>query len=301
MKKSLERLTFTVPIGGLEHQQAERFSSQQANSQKIKQVYLNTLAVSAVNFYLSCLGIETDLLASESWNPVMQYLLDVADLSIPHLGKLECRPLLPGQRSVYIPPEVWFDRIGYVVVDFNKSLSEATLLGFLPTVDTEEVSLDSLRSLTDLIAYLDFQNRLQPVRLSSWLAEIFENGWQTIETLLHHQPEIAFNFRSHSAIQRGKLFHLEPVNEQVVLFVGLQPTQSNEVNISVEVYPSDDRHYLPENLKLFILDEQGDSVMEAIAKNGNKNIQFELSGEVGEQFIVKLSLGDFSIAQAFLI
>lgn len=154
MKIPLESFDFTVPLGVEAHLLAERFRRHQSNPQKGKQVYVNTLAVYAVNFYLRCMGIETNWEASDSYDPMMQSFMDVADLEVPHLGRLECRPVLPGTQVIEIPPEVCCDRIAYVVVQMTESLKEATLLGFTETAATETLGLEQLRSLAEFPPYL---------------------------------------------------------------------------------------------------------------------------------------------------
>ena len=79
-------LTFTGPIFPEARHQAEQFYRQQATPEKGEQVRLNTLAVSFVNFYLECMGFETDLENSDSWNPVQQTLMDAAALCLKNLG-----------------------------------------------------------------------------------------------------------------------------------------------------------------------------------------------------------------------
>jgi len=54
--------------------------------------------------------------------------LDVADVEIPNLGKLECRPVLPETQVVHIPPEVWSDRLAMWLLEDHRF--SATLLGF---------------------------------------------------------------------------------------------------------------------------------------------------------------------------
>jgi hypothetical protein len=316
MNSTKDRFTFTVPLTLEIHRFAQQFHSKQSNSHKAKQIYLNTLAICAVKFYLECLGIETDLDKSDSWNPVMQTLANTADLVVKDRGKLECRPVLPEGNSCYVPPEVLDDRIGYVAVQFDRSLTEATLLGFVPRVATEELSLNSLRSLEDLPEHLSQLEALQPVKqpvqLSQWLHNVFETGWETLESLFNPpQPELAISFRSIPArnntlespgfgVKRGKLLNLERLDEQVALFVGLKPATSSEINISVEVYPTGNRLYLPHDLQLIVLDEKGEAVMQAQARS-TKNIQLHFSGESGESFGVRVALGDVSITEAFLI
>jgi len=313
-------LTFTVPLTLKAHHRAQGFHSQQSNLEQAKRVYLNTLAVYAVNFYLRCLGIETDLEASDSWNPVMQILANTADLVIKDQGKLECRPVLPGEEVCRLPPEVCSNRIGYVAVQLNQQLTEAKLLGFIPTVAAEAISISKLRSLEELLERLNPQ---ELVPLSRWLQNAFAPGWEAIETLLFPpQEELAFDFRSGSqaihfrnhtypttnvsqnsaivGVKRGKLLHLERFGEQVALLVGLVPQAAPTMDISVEVYPTGGQTYLPRELQLMVLDQKGEAVMQAQARS-TKSIQLEFSGEPGEHFSVKVALGDVSITEPFLI
>lgn len=51
-----ESLTFTVNLALEAHAKAKQFRSHASNPQKAKQIYLNTLAVYAVNFLLTVSG-----------------------------------------------------------------------------------------------------------------------------------------------------------------------------------------------------------------------------------------------------
>src|SRR5919202_4904319 len=104
MNQTMEPLTFRVALAVEAHLRAKRVITHTSNPQKAKQGYLNALAVYAVNFYLQCLGFETELENTDSSNPVMQTLLNVADLPVKNLGKLECIPVLPDSQSCYVPP-----------------------------------------------------------------------------------------------------------------------------------------------------------------------------------------------------
>jgi hypothetical protein len=314
-----EASNFTVSVLRPAHQLAEKFCQHQSNLQKAEQVYLNTLAVYAVNYHLQCLGFETDWEKSDSWDTIMQTFLDVADLEVKNYGKLECRPVLPDAEVVYVPQEVWEERIGYVAVQLDESLREATLLGFAETVSTQELALSKLRSLEELPEYLSQFKQAQAVKeqvnLSQWLHNIFEVGWETVEAIFAPpQAELAFNTRGSSpvkvttpeipvnGVKRGKRLDLERFggSEQVAVFVGLTPTLSAQSDISVEVCPIGGQPYLPSDLQLMVLDEQGKSVLQAEAGN-SESIEFQFSCEAGESFAVKVALGDFSITEKFLI
>ncbi|HBB30784.1 MAG TPA: hypothetical protein DDZ80_02245 [Cyanobacteria bacterium UBA8803] len=308
MNSQIEPLTLTVPLALAAHSRAEKFYRHQSNPGKAKQVYLNTLAVYAVNFYLHCQEFDTELEQSDSWNPVLQTLLDVADLEVPEYGKLECRPVLPGAEVVRIPAEVWQDRIGYVAVQLDESLQEATLLGFVEAVNCEEFPLRELRSLEELPGYL---NNIKPqIDLSQWLEGVFTAGWQAVEDLLKPpQTELAFSFRSYTArsaaVSRGKLLDLglQQGDRQIALLVDLADlalTASPEMDISVEIRPRDGQTELPPDLQLIVFNEDGKAMMQAEAGNC-ETLKFEFSGEPGEQFGVRVVLGEFSVTENFLI
>jgi hypothetical protein len=320
MNANTDPSTFTVSLALTAHLQAEKFRCYQSNPHKAKQVYLNTLAVYATNYYLQCLGFKTDLEASDSWNPAMQTLMDVADLAIQDCGKLECRSVLPEAEDVSIPAEVWSDRIGYVAVQFDESLRQATLLGFIEQVSTSKLLLNQLRSLEALPRYLNQLRHPKPVvKLTQWLENVFEVGWQVANEIFV-SPQPALNFRGGDSqsistgdclrmtqaenplplVSRSKLLELEPTGEQVFLMVGLMPTGEQEMEIWVKLYPTGSQTHLPPNLQLIVLDEAGETVMAATARS-TESILLKFSGEVGEHFSLKIALDDLSLREVFVI
>jgi hypothetical protein len=155
----------TVPLGGEAHRLARQFAAEamQLAAEPVrhevgKRVYLNTLAVYAVHSYLTWQTYETDIHQGDSAHPVLRTRIDVADLVIPGLGKLECRPVWEGEMALALPTEATEDRIGYVAVRFGERLDQGKLLGFAPAVDTSnppnQLALADLQSLDDLIDYL---------------------------------------------------------------------------------------------------------------------------------------------------
>jgi hypothetical protein len=300
MNPEIEPWTFTVPLALEAHSRAEQFRGYQSNPDKDKLVYLNTLAVYAVNVYLQCRGFETDLEESTSWNPVMQMLMDVADLVVRNRGKLECRPVLPDAEVVGIPAEVWEERIGYVVVQLNESLREATVMGFVEKVAKSELPLSQLRSLEELPRYL---NKIKPlVNLSQWFENIFEVGWQAVETLLGTEPtDLAFSFRNAPCMRRCKLIELGTPSQLVAVIVAITGESEQEIDIIVEAQPPQGQTYLPSNLQLIVLDEDGEAVIDAHARSDNRTIQLEFGGEPGDRFSVKVALGDVSVTENFVI
>jgi Protein of unknown function (DUF1822) len=127
-------------------------------TKKAKQLYLNTLAVLAVETFLEEISFPADLEAGDSWNPGIRCFHDVADLVIPDLGKIECRPILPEETNLSLPIEVVEDRIAYVAVRFQEQLDRVQLLGYHPTLDPNspfhELEISQLKPIENLIDYL---------------------------------------------------------------------------------------------------------------------------------------------------
>jgi hypothetical protein len=238
MKYMKDRSFFTVSLTLSAHQFARLAAKQQSLPQKIQQIYLNNLAIYAVNYYLQCLEIETKLeeyfkevqennnTKNISENTIVQYLSDSAFLEVKNKGKIECRFVLPDSDFCYIPAETWSDRIGCVAVLLNRELTEAKLLGFIPEMTIEKFPLEKLQPIENL---LDCLGRVSSVvSLRQWFDRKFESGWQTLENILAEVDNLlpdraenfAYNFRNHSdlnslnRVERAKsIFLTKPSQE----------------------------------------------------------------------------------------
>ncbi len=314
--------TFSGPVSTVARIQAERWSKQQITPEKSQQVLLNTLSVYFVDFYLRCMGFATDLEASDSYNPLQQTLMDTADLSINNLGKLECRPVQKDEDFVYIPPEVQSNRIGYVAVEIDKYFQSAKLLGFVKEISIDNLPINQLKPLEELIEYLEYlestelEKTISPekkqVSLTRWFENIFNEDWQAIESIFFARPvwqcrsaEDDLSESSSNSVERAKIvdFGIQTNKESVGIIVNVSRDQnnSNDLNIVVSLHPGNGKEYLPPLLHVMILDEEGNAVMEAKAKNDNKKIELEFSASRGDFFSVKIVLGDFSAVENFTI
>lgn len=152
-----EEYYYTIDLTAEHHQVAKNFAVQQDTTEKAKQVYLNTLAVFAVEAFLEEISFPADLEVGDSWNAAIRCFHDIADLLIPDLGKIECRPILPGETKVSLPTELE-DRIAYVIVQFQEELNSCQLLGYYPTLDpispAQELEISQLEPTENFIDYL---------------------------------------------------------------------------------------------------------------------------------------------------
>ena len=314
--KSINPVQFKVVLSQSAHAQAQRFYDFQENSHKAKQVYLNTLAIYAVNYYLNCLGFETDIIAGDSWNPVLQTLMNSADLVVKERGKIECRPVLPKAKTCYIPSEVWSERIGYVAVQFNRELTEASLLGSLRTVKTESVPIEQFYPIEELIGYL-LQPHSQVIHLRQWFDKIFEFDWQILDNFISaNMQQLASVREGNVSSRRSDRLEIEGKNsiagaklidlgmqlgkQYVFLVMTIIPEEEDKLGVQVQLYPLAEQSYLPPNIKLTLLSEMGESLANVDSRLYDNFIQLPyFKGKIGESFAIKVALYNASIVENF--
>jgi hypothetical protein len=322
-RKIQEDCALPLPITQAAHKIARQFSQQQPTQEKAQQVRWNTLAVCAVNDYLQMMGIPTNLTTSDSWNPFVRLLGNVADLEVIGLGRLECRAIKANEQTCYVPPEVWEDRIGYVVVRLDEMLGEANVLGFTKQAAIEHLHISQLQPLENLLSYLSQLSIAKSVpsdttlvKLSQWLHNVSEASWQTVESLFSSAGSgMALSFRRvegfgnndsdqmEDRLRRAKLIDLgmQLSGHSVALVVELRPESHQKTGILLQVHPTESQMYLPPLLQLIVLDESGEIFLEAKSRHVDNYIQLQFSGTAGEKFSVKVALGDVSFIENFAI
>jgi len=309
MNSITNKLTFTVSVSIEAHAIAQEYSEGISNAVKRQQVYLNNLAVYAVEYYLRCMGFDTDWLCSDSRDRLVIQLMNVADLEVKNLGKIECRPVLSKAEVCEIPPEVWEERIGYVAVQISSNLQEATILGFT-TQPQAEIPLIQLQSLEDFLLYLSelevakspqHQDSSKLVKIGQWLDGFVDAGWETIENLLNPQ-QLGLAFKSAVSMTRGQKIDLGMHIEQIsiALVVKIAAGSEGEVDILTQVYPLGN-HVLPQGVKLNISDELGENVLEVISRDEDNWIQLEFTAELGEKFQITVAYGESQQSKLFAV
>ena len=320
MTHSTYEFALPLPITQMELETAQAFAQQQPTSSKAEQVRLNTLAVLVVRDYLQLMEIATDLDAGDSWNPVMRLCADVADLELAGKGRLECRVVKPQQSVCLVPPETWEDRVGYVVVEVNESEQEAQLLGFVPEVGAEELPLSELRSPEELLDYLaELQPETKPVlkigreiadsvtasitNLGQWLQGTVEAGWQTVESVLNPaQLSPAYAFRSRrTAVRQARRIDLGNQVPTLALVVEVNPAEANQMDVVIQLHPTNGQPNLPAGLSLAVIDENGQTVLDAVATGNEDFLELQFAGHPGEPFSLTIALNENCVTQEFVI
>ena len=299
-----EQSVFTVSLTQQAHRLAEQLCQHQTNLHKAEQIYFNTLAVYAVSTYLRCLGWEIDWQRSDSQDEIAQTFLDVADLEVKELGKLECRPMLPGAEFVYIPEEVHAERIGYVAVQIDEALQSATLLGFVKKVATDRVPLHQLRSLAELPGYL--KQISSAINLNQWFDQILVAGWQTVESLLATESvgNLAPSFKDIAQGEGEIIKGVKQINlneHSIVLLLALM-LEEEQISIRIQVHPVSEDSCLAANLKLALLTEAGKTLREVTSRSIDNFIQLpRFQCRSGESFRIQLTFGDISMTESFFL
>lgn len=144
--------------------------------------------------------------------------------------------------------------------------------------------------------WLELWGEDERVKLHQWLKNIFEAGWQTVESLLVGKED---NF---AGVKRGKYIDLgiRLDGRDVALIVAIKPEESEKLGIILQVHSTADRTYLPDNLQLRLLSNDGDILDEVTARSAD-NVQIYFKRELGEEFSVQVVLGDICVTEDFVI
>jgi Protein of unknown function (DUF1822) len=274
-----------------------------------RQIYLNSLALYAADWYLQCLQFETQHDRSEDW--WIQYLSKSAALEICKIGKIECIPVMENSSTVMLSKDVEIDRVGYLFVRLNEALTSAEILGFSPKY-SEMVRLDRLQSTDDLIDYLcdlESQPVVSRVKLGEWWEGIFNGAWEEIDRLLSPQA-LAPALRNKSQVQsvklidRGQKIKLGSTPESPTVILTIKIEQIDDVNsdIYLQLYPASPDRYLPVGLKFNVLHDDGTVLgfFETIAEDFSGEVVLD-GAKDGDRFSIEIELDGIKKIESYEI
>ncbi len=124
-----------------------------------------------------------------------------------------------------------------------------------------------------------------------------ETLWETVECLWAIDPG-----NPAAGVRRVKLVDLgmQVAGEAVALAVAIVP-RAMAMAVLLQVYPTGNTAYLPEDLQLIVLDESGQVLRQVTARPADIYIQLKLSGTTGERFSVRVALGESGLTENFVI
>jgi Protein of unknown function (DUF1822) len=260
-----------VPLTSKAHTIALQFAAEQVNPAKGKQVYFNTLAVIAVHKCLSWVGVESILASSETWHPGQRAIFDVADLFIPDLNKprIECRPVLPNQDHVNIPPEVIENRLGCVAVQFYQQMNSVKMFGFKDFGESvapgnRNIAIDDFDRFETIFDCLP-KNIGNNKKSEDEAVNLFKIEFSSI---WHRPEEFGFNKQAVADISSSQQAIVTKIDLQesgesantisIFLMIEIRPQQENKIQheVIISILPQSGEE-LHKNLKLSIKDEYG--------------------------------------------
>ncbi|KAB8330108.1 DUF1822 family protein [Scytonema tolypothrichoides VB-61278] len=155
----------------------------------------------------------------------------------------------------------------------------------LPVVSPQSSGLSLHRSLDNT-----------RTKLSQWLEGVFEQGWQTIDTLINLEANLALSTRiTHRGSKKAKLIDLgvQLGYQSVALLVNITEESDEKLGVLIQVHPMGGERYLPPSLKLTLLSKAGKTLQEVTSRSQDNYIQLKFfKGESGKRFSVELSLGE---------
>lgn len=140
-------------------------------------------------------------------------------------------------------------------------------------------------------------------RLSQWLQGVLDEGWQTINTLVNPEANLAWSTRhTVSGAKGGKLinFGMQLGDQAVVLLVIVSPESEGKIGMNVQVLPAQGAQVLPPQLKLTLLSAVDRILQEVQSREQDNYIQLRpFKGKPGTSFSIEVSLNHIKVREAF--
>ncbi|HEY9614431.1 DUF1822 family protein [Allocoleopsis sp.] len=122
-----------------------------------------------------------------------------------------------------------------------------------------------------------------------------EIRWQAAELLWELDPQ-------HPAcpVISSKDLGLYLAGEAIALMVGILSKSDGKMLILLRAYPLKQPH-LPEELKLIVLDETGNTLQELESRQRDDYMQFKITADVGDRFSVRVVFNEASFTESFVV
>jgi hypothetical protein len=139
-------------------------------------------------------------------------------------------------------------------------------------------------------------------RLLDWIRQEFTNaranGWQSRQTVAFQSPA------DNNTIEQAKLINLQIdlQQETVILLIGLIRQSAEQMRVIVRLRPAIGSRYLPAELQLNYLDENGVCLSTSVARTNDEGIQLRpFVCPIGEEFNIQIQLNHASAIERFIV
>ncbi|MUG98119.1 DUF1822 family protein [Scytonema sp. UIC 10036] len=123
-----------------------------------------------------------------------------------------------------------------------------------------------------------------------------EIRWTVAECLWMLEPDNPL-----AGKKRIKDWGMQLAGYTVALMVAILEKPDRKVAVLLRVYPMGNKNYLPESLQMTVLDEDGNTFLEAQTRKADNFIQLKFSGSPGDRFSVTISLETAFVTEDFVI
>mgnify|MGYP002777087868 CR=1 FL=1 len=168
-----------------------------------------------------------------------------------------------------------------------------------------EPSIVALPMVTDQAIAAPAQTGFSQMRthLGQWLQGVLDDGWQTIETLINPEANLAWNTRqTFLGTKGGKLinFGVQLNQQTVALLVTVTPESEGKIGIGVQVVPVGGVPILPAQLRLTLISSSEKILQEVQSREQDNYIQLKpFKGKPGINFSIEVSLNDVKVRETF--
>ncbi|NEO69481.1 DUF1822 family protein [Moorena sp. SIO3H5] len=144
------------------------------------------------------------------------------------------------------------------------------------------------------------------VKLKNWLGNDFreaeQQNWHPWHEILGTvQPSYRYALRHIKGVHRVKKICCNN-RYQMALVLNVAIENNNEVDIFLQLYAISNPNDLPENTKMIVLDDSGQTFIEAQSQLDDLGIQLRFSADDGDQFSIKIDYGgNCSFTELFMV
>lgn len=154
---------------------------------------------------------------------------------------------------------------------------------------------------------------LTTINLSQWLdrpENIGDSGFQILNDFLSNQPErqvyrfaVAPRFRGMEEVLVSVtgVKEIQLAGHDLALIISCQQQTEPSKEILLRLHSASDENYLPPEVKLMVLDEAENIFLEAQARSKDNWIQLKFRGDTGDNFTIKIALGDEVFTQTSVV
>lgn len=149
------------------------------------------------------------------------------------------------------------------------------------------------------------------VHLSQWFDDLFETGWQAVETLFPNSGDLKFAFRrsanfrlrgSGEPIRRVKSITLGEGEGTVALLVELSRESDDRVGVRVKLAPGPEMPHLPAQIGLSLISETGETLKSIEARDRDDLLQItRFKCSPGYHFSLRVQLDEIDAIETFVI